>query len=131
MTIANKSSENILGIDFLQKFWLHLEPQHKRGHLPISTLQSTIRHKKLLNTSFCHHSSTCQNIPDHKQPAALHRRHRRTKATFDIWTLNTSQFRQQKSVYYANPELRSTRGQYQHRQHTRHPEYRKRGPNSF
>jgi hypothetical protein len=27
--IANESSENILGIDFLQKFWLHLDPKTK------------------------------------------------------------------------------------------------------
>ena len=27
--IANESSENILGIDFLQKFWLHLDPSTK------------------------------------------------------------------------------------------------------
>jgi len=25
--IADESSENILGIDFLQKFWLHLDPK--------------------------------------------------------------------------------------------------------
>ncbi len=25
--IADKSSKNILGIDFLQKFWLHLDPK--------------------------------------------------------------------------------------------------------
>ncbi len=102
------------GHRLLTKIPATLGSQHKGGRLSDSTIQSTIRHKELLNTSFRHHSGTSQNVPDHRQPAALHRRQRSTETTLDIRTLNTGQFWSPKSVYYANPELRSTWGQYQH-----------------
>jgi hypothetical protein len=90
--IADESSENILGIDFLQKIPATLGPQDKGDHLSIGTLQSTIRYKKFHDTSFCHHSGTSQNLPEHRPSAALHRGHRRSKAALDIRTFNTGQF---------------------------------------
>ncbi len=68
--IADESSENILGIDFLQKF--RLRPQDKRDYISVSTIQSIIRHKKLHAASVCHHSGTSQNIPSHKRQTPLH-----------------------------------------------------------
>jgi hypothetical protein len=68
--IADESSENILGIDFLQKFRLHLDP---KTNLSISTFQSTVRHQEFHDSSFCHHSGTSKNIPEHRQSTALHR----------------------------------------------------------
>jgi hypothetical protein len=83
-------------------------PQNQGGHFSIGTIQGIICHKKLHRTSSRHHAGTSQNVPDDKQTPPLHCRHRSSQATLDIWTLNIGQFRPQKSVYSANPELRST-----------------------
>ena len=129
--IADESSENILGIDFLQKFRLHLDPRTKEITFQSAPSRALFATKNFTIPPFATTMVQARTFQNIDRQLHYNRRHRRTKATLDIRTLNTSQLRQQKSVYYANPELRSARGQYQHRRHTRHPEYRKRGTNSL
>jgi hypothetical protein len=104
--IADELSENILGIDFLQKFRLHLDPKTKEITFQSAPSKALlICHQKFHDASFCHNSGTGQNVPNPKQTTPLHRKHRSAKTTFDIRTLNSSQFRPPKSMYSANPEL--------------------------
>ncbi len=115
----------------LTKIPATIGPQNERNHLSISTLQGIICDQEFHHTSFCNHAGTSKNLSKHRPSAELHCRHRRSEATFDIRTFDTSQLRPQESMHHANPELCSTRNQCQYGRHTRHPEYRKRGPDPF
>ena len=129
--IADKWSENILDIDLLQKFRLHLNP--KTGNVTfLSKLSSALfATKKFHTASFCNNSSASQNFPNHRQQAQLHCQHWGTKTALDIRTLNLSQFRLSEAVHSANTKLCPAGSQYQHRRHFGHIGHRRGHSNSL
>ncbi len=119
------------GHRLLTKIQATIGPQNGRNHLSSSTFQGIIRNKEFHYTAIFNRTGTGQNFPRHRPSAALHHRHRCSKATLYIRNFKPSQFWPKESMHYANPELRSTRNQCPHWWHTRHPEHRKGGSDPF
>jgi hypothetical protein len=111
--IADELSENILGIDFLQKFRLYLNPKTKEITFQSAPSRALFTTKNLTIPPFSTmlvQARTFENI--NKKLHYIAGRHWGTETTPDIRTFHIGQLRPPQSMHNANPKLRSTRDQH-------------------